>query len=204
MHPSMLQTHLETTQFHSDVLTHWGRVTHICVCKPTIIGWYNGLSPDRRQAIIWTNVGILLMGPLGTNFSDILTGIQTFSFKKMLLKMSSAKWRPFCLGLNVLMGHWIHKCMSISQLTITMSKVNSASSHTFKLSISFATRSAKIAQNRYLWPNITTAIQNDTSIVKLVRPPRAVLFRKVQNLADSFWSLQQLSLSILEISWYHS
>ena len=87
---------------HPDDLTHWGRVTHICVGKSTIIGSDNGLSPDRRQAIIWTNAGILLIGPLGTYFSEILTGIQTFSFKKMHLKMSSAKWRPFCLGLNVL------------------------------------------------------------------------------------------------------
>ena len=83
-------------------LTHWGRVTHICVGKLTIIGSDNGLSPGRRQALIWTNAGILLIGPLGTNFSDILIRIQTFSFKKMLLKMSSAKWRPICLGLNVL------------------------------------------------------------------------------------------------------
>ena len=83
-------------------LTHWGRVTHICVGNLTIIGSDNGLSPDRRQAIIWTNTGILLIGPLGTNFSEILIGIQTFSFKKINLKMSSAKWRPFCLGLNVL------------------------------------------------------------------------------------------------------
>ena len=83
-------------------LTHWGRVTHICVSELTIIGSDNGLSPGRRQAIIWTNDGILLIRPLGTNFSEILIGIQTFSFKKMHLKMSSAKWRPFCLGLNVL------------------------------------------------------------------------------------------------------
>ena len=83
-------------------LTHWGRVTHICVFNLTIIGSDNGLSPDRRQAIIRTNAGILLIGPLGTNFSEILIGIQTFSFKKMHLKMASAKWRPFCLGLNVL------------------------------------------------------------------------------------------------------
>ena len=83
-------------------LTHWGRVTHICVSKLIIIGSDNGLSPGRRQAIIWTNVGILLSGPLGTNFSEILTGIETFSFTKMHLKMSSAKWRPFCLCLNVL------------------------------------------------------------------------------------------------------
>ena len=83
-------------------LTLWGQVTHICVGKPIIIGSDNGLSPDRRQAIIWTNAEILLIRPLGRNFSEILIGIQTFSFKKMYLKMLSAKWRPFCLGLNVL------------------------------------------------------------------------------------------------------
>ena len=83
-------------------LTHWGRVTHICVSKLTIIGSDNGLSPGRRQAIIWTNAGILLIGPLGTNFSEILIGIQTFPFKKLRLRMSSAKWRPSCLGLNEL------------------------------------------------------------------------------------------------------
>ena len=43
-------------------LTHWGRVTHICVGKLTIIGSDNGLSPGRRQAINWTNTGILLIG----------------------------------------------------------------------------------------------------------------------------------------------
>ena len=77
-------------------------MTHICVSKRTIIDSDNGLSPDRRQAIIWTNAGLLLFGPLGTNFSEILIGILTFSFKKMRLKVSSAKRRPFCLGLNVL------------------------------------------------------------------------------------------------------
>ena len=84
-------------------LTHWGRVTHICVVKLSIIGSDNGLSPGRRQAIIWTNDGILLIGPLGTKFSGILIEIDTFSLKKMHLKMASAKWRPFSLGLNVLM-----------------------------------------------------------------------------------------------------
>ena len=77
-------------------------MTHICVSKLTIIGSDNGLSPGRRQAIIWTNAGILLIRTLGTNFSEILSGIHVFSFKKMHFKMSSAKWRPFCLGLNVL------------------------------------------------------------------------------------------------------
>ena len=48
-------------------LTHWGRLTHICVSKLAIISSDNGLSPARRQAIIFTNAGILLTGPLGTN-----------------------------------------------------------------------------------------------------------------------------------------
>ena len=73
------------------ILTHWGLVTHICVDKLIINGSDNGLSPGRRQAIIWTSAGILLIGPLGTNFSEILMGIQTFSFKKMRLEMSSTK-----------------------------------------------------------------------------------------------------------------
>ena len=93
--PSKLLMHLPG----ANDLTHWGRVTHICVSNLIIIGSDNGLSPGRRQAIIWTNAGILLIGLLGTNFSEILTEIHIFSFKKMHLKMSSAK---FCLGLNVL------------------------------------------------------------------------------------------------------
>ena len=83
-------------------LTHWGRVTHKCVSKLNIIGSDNGLSPGRRQAIIRTNAGILLIRPLGTNFSEFLVEILIFSFKKMRLKVSSAKRRPFCLGLNEL------------------------------------------------------------------------------------------------------
>ena len=77
-------------------------MTHICVSNLTIIGLDNGLSPGRRQAIIWTNAGILLIRLLGTNFNEMFIEILTFSFMKMRLKVSSAKWRPFCLGLNVL------------------------------------------------------------------------------------------------------
>ena len=86
----------------SGILTHWGRVTYICVSKLTIIDSDNGLSPGRRQAIIWTNAGILLIRTLGANFSEIFSKIRAFSFKIMDLKMSSVKWRWFCLGLNVL------------------------------------------------------------------------------------------------------
>ena len=77
-------------------------MTHICVGKLTIVGSDNGLSPGRRQAIIWINAGILLIWPLGKNLSEIYIEIFTFSLKKMRLKVSSAKWRQFCLGLNVL------------------------------------------------------------------------------------------------------
>ena len=84
------------------ILTHWGRVTHICVGNLTITGSGNGLWPGRRQAITWPSVGILLIGPLGTNFSEMLIEIHTFSFTKIHLIMSSGKWRPFCLGHNVL------------------------------------------------------------------------------------------------------
>ena len=84
-------------------LTHWGRVTHICVDKLIMIGSDNDLSPDRRQAIIWTNARFLSIGPLRTYFNENLIKIQQFSLKKMHVKMSSAKWRPSCLGLNVLM-----------------------------------------------------------------------------------------------------
>ena len=87
--------YIMTTNNTHWTLTHWGRATHICVGKLTPIGYDNGLSPGRRQAIIWTIAGILLIGPLETNFSEILIEIQTFSFKKMHFKMASAKWRQF-------------------------------------------------------------------------------------------------------------
>ena len=81
---------------------------HICVIKLTIIGSDNGLSPGRSQAIIWTSAGILLIGILGTNFSEILSEIQAFSFKKTRLKMWSAKWLPSCLGLIELILSYLH------------------------------------------------------------------------------------------------
>ena len=85
-----------------------GRSRHICVSKLIIIGSDNSLSPDRRQAMIWTNAGMLLIGPKGTHFNAILIKIHISLLKKSIihLKMSSGKWRPFCLSLNVL-TRWI-------------------------------------------------------------------------------------------------
>ena len=65
-------------------------------------GLDNGLSPNRRQAIILTNVGLRSTGPIWTYFSEIWINELTFSLKKMPLKMSSADRRPSCLGLNEL------------------------------------------------------------------------------------------------------
>ena len=77
------------------------RRQYICVSKLTIIVWDNSLSPGWCEAIMWINAGILLIGTLGTNVSEVVNEILTFSFKKMHLKIASEKLGLFCLGLNV-------------------------------------------------------------------------------------------------------
>ena len=91
---------------HGPALTQWGRVTHICVSKLTTIGSDNGLSPARRQAIIWNNAGILLNWTLGTNFSELLSEIDTFlcvwimrkCFENVVWKMAAILSRPQCVN----------------------------------------------------------------------------------------------------------
>ena len=86
------------TQYVS-FLAHWGRVMHTCVSKINHHRLRQWLG--RRQAIIWTSARILLIRNSETNFSGIFSEIHTFSFKKMHLKMSSANWWQFYLGLSV-------------------------------------------------------------------------------------------------------
>ena len=76
--------------------------------KLTIIGSDNGLSPDLYQVIIWTSGGRLL---IGINSSEIWIEIHTLSLKKMDLKMSFGKRRPFFLGLSVLVQLVVFMCM---------------------------------------------------------------------------------------------
>ena len=85
-------------------ITRWGRETHIYVAKlgHIISSNNNILSPHLRQAIIWANAWLSSIGPMRTYFSEIWINLQQFSMKKMHMKMSSAKWQPSCLGLNVL------------------------------------------------------------------------------------------------------
>ena len=105
--PIYLHKHLFIiSSWHVGYLTHSGRVTHISISKLIIIGSDNGLSPGWCQAIIWTNAGILSIGPLRTNFSEISIEIHIFSLKKMYLKMSLGNWQPSCPGLNVLKALW--------------------------------------------------------------------------------------------------
>ena len=90
------------TSGDATVLPHWGQVAHICVSKLTIIGSYNGLSPGRRPAIIWTNTGILLIGPSRINFSEILIEMRIFSFienafENIVCKMLVISSRPQCV-----------------------------------------------------------------------------------------------------------
>ena len=106
-----LGTILESALLHDPcwcywLLTHWGRVTHICVGKPAIIGSDNGLSPDRRQAIIWTNAGILLIGPLGTHFSENFNWnsnifILENALENVVCKMVLILSRPQCVKVFV-------------------------------------------------------------------------------------------------------
>ena len=84
-------------------LNHWGRVTHICMGDLTIIGSDNGLTPGRRQAITWSNAVILLIGPSGTNLSEILIKIHTFqgnAYKTVVCKTAAILSQPQCVRLS--------------------------------------------------------------------------------------------------------
>ena len=87
-------------------LTHWGLLMHICVSKLTIIGSDNGLLPERRQAITWTNAGILLIRHLGTSVIEISIRIQTFFIQENALesvvceRASILSW-PQCVNIAV-------------------------------------------------------------------------------------------------------
>ena len=80
-------------------------MTHICVGNLTIIGSDNGLLPGRCQAITLTNAGLLLIGPLGTNFqvnliqnSTIFRIIQENALQNAVCKMASILFRPQCVN----------------------------------------------------------------------------------------------------------
>ena len=85
--------------------------------KHTNVASDNGLSPIRCQAIIWTNAAVLSIRRQETYFSEISSKIRKFSVNKMHLKMSSVKWWPFCLGLNVFNGHQLQYNETVTNTT---------------------------------------------------------------------------------------
>ena len=164
----------------------WRWPNNICVGKLTIIASDNGLSPGRRQAIIWTNAGISLIGHLETNFNEILIEIHTFSFKKMHLKMSPAKWRPFCLNPNVLTAFllditWGWMCWMKLDLEVIASK--------FVLNTPGNAAKTHISENSY---------RNDirsTSVPQEIKQPDEFVNR------GSIWPR---TTKLLGIYWFHS
>ena len=97
----------------TDNLTHWGRVTHICIGKLTILGSDNGLLPGWRQAIIWTNAVFLSTGPLRTYFSEYLSKnttifIEENAHESVACEMASILSRPQCVKQKWLQtNHWV-------------------------------------------------------------------------------------------------
>ena len=88
-------------------LSQWNRVTHICISNITITGSDNGLSSARRQAIIYANAGLLSIGTLGTNFSEILyISIQENPFENVVWKMASLLCRPQCVNQATGLDAW--------------------------------------------------------------------------------------------------
>ena len=79
------------------MLTHWGRVTYICVGNLTIIGSDNGLSPGRRQAIICTNPGIYVNWTLRQNNRNANILIQENALENVVSEMASILSRPQCV-----------------------------------------------------------------------------------------------------------
>ena len=79
-------------------LTHSGFVTHLSIND---LHWFRQWLGTWHQAITWTSYD------LWTNFCEIWTKIQNLSIKKIHLKISSAKWRPFCSCLSVSTITWI-------------------------------------------------------------------------------------------------
>ena len=76
---------------------------HICVSKLTIIGSDNGLSPSRRQAIIWTNAWILLIGPNWNKLQwnsnrNLYIFIQENLFENVVWKKVPILYPPQCVN----------------------------------------------------------------------------------------------------------
>ena len=81
--------------WYSTRLTHWGRVTHICVNKLTIISSDNGLSPSHYlnqcwEIVVWTTRNLLKWNPNRNPYIFI----QENAFENVVWEMAAILSRP--------------------------------------------------------------------------------------------------------------
>ena len=84
---------------------------------------------------------MILLNPW-TNFNEISIEIQTFSFKNWHLKMSSGKWRQFCLGRNVLNTEarwWTDIICRLLFCSNTFKKITNQSGQIHEITVIYAT-----------------------------------------------------------------
>ena len=86
-----------------NVLTHWGRVTHICISKITIIGSDNGLSPWTAPSHYlnqcWNIVNWTLGNKLQWNLNrNLYIFIQENPLENVVWKMAAILSRPQCVN----------------------------------------------------------------------------------------------------------
>ena len=96
-------------------LTHWGQETHICVNEHVNIG--------RCKAIIWTNAGMLLVGHLGTNFSERLIEIIPFHPRKCIWKYRLENGGHFFYKIDYFLYTWkLFTIIVYSPRTLTLKR----------------------------------------------------------------------------------
>ena len=149
-------------------------MTHICVSKLTIIGPDNGLSPGQCQAIIWTNAGILLIGPLGTNFSEIVIQIQTFLLYECLLDFTDdqstlVQVMAWC---HQATSHYLSQCWQISwrhmaSLDHNELICNFFKDYTFKSITTFASYIQKYYSYKEQYQKIKLHVEKNDLVVKV-------------------------------------
>ena len=94
-----------------DIAYKWLKYPLICLSRLDCCNRRN--SVEAKWILSMTELNSWSQDPLSLyRIKFVLINIHTFSFKRMHLKMSSAKWRPFCLGPNVSRQNAsIHNCL---------------------------------------------------------------------------------------------
>ena len=134
--------------------------------NPTIISSDNGLLPGWCQVNIWTNAGILLIRPIGTNFSEILTKIHAFSFKKITLenvvrKIAAILSQPQCFDamrpepwFNIKMSSYQYRKSHCGDKTILWpSYLHNGIFYTSKMSSLYWIRALVTSHSLNQWPS---------------------------------------------------